>query len=87
MKKLWLDGHESSKHGPFSTISSLVPYQKDVVRLREFKQVLSDRHRQYSGYNQHDAQEFFSYLIGAIHNELKPAKPQTVPSSCHAGAR
>ena len=57
------------------------------MSLESFKETLSHSHRQYCGYEQHDAPEFLNYLIGAIHNELKPIMPREVESLYPIGVR
>ncbi len=53
--------------------------KKEIISLRSFKDIFSSRHRQFYGYSQHDAQEFLTHVIGAIHTEMmKPARQKKI---------
>ena len=44
--------------------------RKSVITLKRFKHQISSCNEHFRGNNQHDAQEFLTYLINAIHDEL-----------------
>ena len=49
---------------------------KDVITLKRLKHKVSSFMEQFGGNSQHDAQEFLTYLVSVIHDELRtsPAK-------------
>ena len=54
--------------------------KKDSVEPSHLKTVLSKRASQFSGYAQHDAQEFMAFLLDGLHEDLNrvKTKPYTV---------
>ena len=50
--------------------------RRDVVTLKRFKRKTSSFMEQFCENSQHDAQEFLTFFISVIHNELRtsPAK-------------
>lgn len=63
---------------PKEFLDSLKKKHRDITSLKKFKKCVADRYRQFSGYEQHDAQEFLSYLISALHMEMKLKKEKSV---------
>lgn len=71
-------------------LRSLWTYKYAASASRDFKGVIGKHSPQYVGCSQHDAQEFFLWLIDNIHEELRiesrrPSLKKKVLSYCEAG--
>ena len=58
-----------SKHGYRKTSWSTSSVSSNVVYPRSFKYTLGKYAEQFIGYNQHDSQEFATYLLDALHED------------------
>ncbi len=47
---------------------------KDVFSPYQLKQVVGETNTMFSGYNQHDSQEFLNHLLDSMHEDLNRVK-------------
>ena len=65
MKELW------NSPTPLSITTSYLSTTYNSIYPMYFKRALAIEYPQYSGNDQHDAQEFMRYLVSGLHEEMK----------------
>ena len=77
MQEVWLQPSPPTKHGNTPSLIStpLESLKKNsyvrAVNLQTLKDVLGAKHSQFEGHRQNDAQEFLSYLVRDLHEEME----------------
>jgi ubiquitin carboxyl-terminal hydrolase 4/11/15 len=62
LREIWIDNNAGSSH-------HLGYVSNNVVYPRPFKQTVGRHAEQFSGYDQHDSQEFVTYLLDILHED------------------
>ena len=71
LKRIWLPKTSSKKSMIITTpLQSLEKKGCPVLIMHGFKDSIGAVYQQFSGYHQHDSQEFLRHLINSIHSEL-----------------
>ena len=65
MKELW------NNTTPLSITTTYLSATYNSIYPMHFKRALAIEYPQYSGNDQHDAQEFMRYLVSGLHEEMK----------------
>lgn len=69
---IWLSSSDDKPPSPSSSTTWLLPVRKaPVMPIRIFKEKMGAVLVQFTGYFQHDAQEFLRHFLSRIHSEMK----------------